>query len=361
MARAIRARRPGIGSRQRPPRQGHTVGWTSPLSPRHDFAVGKSRRSSRGGNGDGSSAGKPPVPAPTVPPFRAGKGDRGLGNPRGERARGESLLPDHRRGVLGPSADEAGQAIEVAPDARAAVGALAGLAHRGRSLAKARGGVACRGCASMLVTHSHYQHLMRYMVLTNGRVVNGWMGIARVIQLSAHRLGRGSRPGPSVEGWPGHGFGQGTGLCPTETGGAAGNAPIIARQVGGSGMDNPSLQAIYNYRSVSDRIGTSGMPTEDQLADIARAGFEVVINLDQLDSRHALPDERGSVEALGLTYLQSRLSGTTQLTRTWSSSARRWRSTPTDGPSFIAWPTCGSRRSWRFTGFSIWAGPRKMR
>ena len=69
-------------------------------------------------------------------------------------------------------------------------------------------------------------------------------------------------------------------------------------------MDNPSLQAIYNYRSVSDRIGTSGMPTEDQLADIARAGFEVVINLDQLDSRHALPDERGSVEALGLTYLQ---------------------------------------------------------
>jgi protein tyrosine phosphatase (PTP) superfamily phosphohydrolase (DUF442 family) len=69
-------------------------------------------------------------------------------------------------------------------------------------------------------------------------------------------------------------------------------------------MNDQSLQSIYNYRSVSDRIGTSGMPTEDQLADIARAGFEVVINLDQLDSRHALGDERGSVEALGLTYLQ---------------------------------------------------------
>ncbi len=69
-------------------------------------------------------------------------------------------------------------------------------------------------------------------------------------------------------------------------------------------MDDPSLQAIRNYRAVSDRIGTSGMPTEEQLANVARAGFEVVINLDQLDSRHALPDERASVEALGLTYLQ---------------------------------------------------------
>jgi protein tyrosine phosphatase (PTP) superfamily phosphohydrolase (DUF442 family) len=69
-------------------------------------------------------------------------------------------------------------------------------------------------------------------------------------------------------------------------------------------MPDQSLETIYNYRPVSDRIGTSGMPTEAQLAEIARAGFEVVINLDQLDSRHGLPDERGSVEALGLTYLQ---------------------------------------------------------
>ncbi len=69
-------------------------------------------------------------------------------------------------------------------------------------------------------------------------------------------------------------------------------------------MDEQSLEAIYNYRRISDRIGTAGMPTEEQLAAIARAGFEVVINLDQLGSRHALPDERGAVEALGLTYRQ---------------------------------------------------------
>ena len=69
-------------------------------------------------------------------------------------------------------------------------------------------------------------------------------------------------------------------------------------------MDDQALQPIYNYRRISDRIGTSGMPTEAQVADIARAGFEVVINLDQLDSRHALPDERAAVEATGMTYRQ---------------------------------------------------------
>jgi protein tyrosine phosphatase (PTP) superfamily phosphohydrolase (DUF442 family) len=69
-------------------------------------------------------------------------------------------------------------------------------------------------------------------------------------------------------------------------------------------MDDQALQTIYNYRRISDRIGTSGMPTEAQVGDIARAGFEVVINLDQLDSRHALPDERAAVEALGMTYRQ---------------------------------------------------------
>jgi protein tyrosine phosphatase (PTP) superfamily phosphohydrolase (DUF442 family) len=73
---------------------------------------------------------------------------------------------------------------------------------------------------------------------------------------------------------------------------------------GNTAVSDEQLQAIYNYRLISERISTSGMPTEAQLADIAQAGFEVVINLDQLNSRHALPDERGAVEALGLAYWQ---------------------------------------------------------
>ncbi len=69
-------------------------------------------------------------------------------------------------------------------------------------------------------------------------------------------------------------------------------------------MTDVSLAALYHYRPVSERIGSAGMPTEAQLAEVARAGFEVVINLDQRDSRYALPDERATVEALGMTYVQ---------------------------------------------------------
>jgi len=69
-------------------------------------------------------------------------------------------------------------------------------------------------------------------------------------------------------------------------------------------MDDQPLHSLYNYRRISERIATSGMPTAEQLAAIARAGFDVVINLDQLDSRHALPDERQMVTALGLIYEQ---------------------------------------------------------
>ncbi len=69
-------------------------------------------------------------------------------------------------------------------------------------------------------------------------------------------------------------------------------------------MDDFSLESIYHYRRISDLISTSGMPTEAQWAGIARAGFEVVINLDQLNSRYALPNERDAVESLGMTYMQ---------------------------------------------------------
>ena len=68
-------------------------------------------------------------------------------------------------------------------------------------------------------------------------------------------------------------------------------------------MDTPDLTAITNFRRLSDRLITGGMPTEAQLAAVARAGFEVVINLDQRDSRHGLPDEPGTVAALGMAYV----------------------------------------------------------
>ena len=61
---------------------------------------------------------------------------------------------------------------------------------------------------------------------------------------------------------------------------------------------------IYNYRQASPDLATSGQPDEMQLAAVAAAGYEVVINLALHDDpRYSLPDERATVETLGMRYL----------------------------------------------------------
>ncbi len=62
------------------------------------------------------------------------------------------------------------------------------------------------------------------------------------------------------------------------------------------------LRSIRNYRRLGPDLITSGLPTEAQLSAAAAAGFEVVINLLPGDEPRALPDERGTVERLGMIY-----------------------------------------------------------
>lgn len=65
-----------------------------------------------------------------------------------------------------------------------------------------------------------------------------------------------------------------------------------------------AIADIYNYRQAAADLATSGQPNENQLAAIAAAGYEVVINLALHDDpRYSLPDERASVEAFGLKYI----------------------------------------------------------
>ncbi len=59
---------------------------------------------------------------------------------------------------------------------------------------------------------------------------------------------------------------------------------------------------IYNYRKLSDDLVTGGQPIEQQLAELAAAGTEVVINLALHDDTYSLPDERLTVEGLGMVY-----------------------------------------------------------
>ncbi len=64
-----------------------------------------------------------------------------------------------------------------------------------------------------------------------------------------------------------------------------------------------TLQDIYHFLPLGDKLFTGGMPTSGQLADAARSGVQVVINLAIPDSERALANESSIVESLGMTYV----------------------------------------------------------
>ena len=68
-------------------------------------------------------------------------------------------------------------------------------------------------------------------------------------------------------------------------------------------MDENVLQGIYNYRRLTDLIATAGQPSEEELATVAQAGFEAVVNLALHDAEYSLSDERRTVESLGMRYI----------------------------------------------------------
>lgn len=54
---------------------------------------------------------------------------------------------------------------------------------------------------------------------------------------------------------------------------------------------------------MDENLLTAGQPTTRQLAELASAGFELVVNLAPADASNALQDEAGTVTALGMQYL----------------------------------------------------------
>jgi uncharacterized protein (TIGR01244 family) len=63
------------------------------------------------------------------------------------------------------------------------------------------------------------------------------------------------------------------------------------------------IEDVRNFRKIDERLLTCGQPSEAQLAAARAAGIDVVINLALHDDpRYSLADERGAVEALGMTY-----------------------------------------------------------
>jgi uncharacterized protein (TIGR01244 family) len=67
---------------------------------------------------------------------------------------------------------------------------------------------------------------------------------------------------------------------------------------------NNLLSETRNFRQVDETLLTAGQPNEAQLADAARQGIKVVINLALHDDRrYSLADEAGCVRALGMDYV----------------------------------------------------------
>ncbi len=63
------------------------------------------------------------------------------------------------------------------------------------------------------------------------------------------------------------------------------------------------LENIFNYLKLSETIATGGQPTENQLSLVKNSGYQVVINLALPTSENALPNEKVSVESLGMKYI----------------------------------------------------------
>ncbi len=63
-----------------------------------------------------------------------------------------------------------------------------------------------------------------------------------------------------------------------------------------------SIEDIYNYVKVDDRLITGGHPTAEQLRAVAAAGFTTVINLSTYNQGYSLEGEEEIVTSLGMAY-----------------------------------------------------------
>jgi len=63
-----------------------------------------------------------------------------------------------------------------------------------------------------------------------------------------------------------------------------------------------SIEGIRNYIAASDSLSAGGQPTEDEMAHLAKACFDVVINLSPSDAECTQEVEAGEANRLELEY-----------------------------------------------------------
>ena len=103
----------------------------------------------------------------------------------------------------------------------------------------------------------------------------------------------------------------------------------------------PSFSDIYNFRQASPDLASSGQPREHQLAAIAAAGYNVIINLalQMIRDIHFLMKRHRYERWVSSTSIfqcnSARLPN-----QTWKGSLRRWSNTPPSAFGFIAPRIC---------------------
>ena len=63
------------------------------------------------------------------------------------------------------------------------------------------------------------------------------------------------------------------------------------------------MKDIYHYQVLDENLSSSGMPTADQMKEVAEAGVQLVINLAPHGAPNAIPDEGELVNSLGMEYI----------------------------------------------------------
>lgn len=63
------------------------------------------------------------------------------------------------------------------------------------------------------------------------------------------------------------------------------------------------MKDIYNYQFLDEKLSSCGMPTAEQIKELAETGTQVVINLALTTSKDALPNEDSLVRSLGMKYI----------------------------------------------------------
>ena len=67
------------------------------------------------------------------------------------------------------------------------------------------------------------------------------------------------------------------------------------------------MKDIYNYLQLTDHLSSSGMPTPEQLREIAAADVKFAVNLATPKSEGWMPDEGDVFQSLGVDYLSIRV------------------------------------------------------